>query len=159
LSPTGDTGKAGLARPDDGGLAVESHDVVFSQAQAADGVCAFRPACGRCQFILLFVHRIRPYDAGVSHLIVSRSGDWSFPSDHATASFAIARAFILNGVRRRALAFFAAALLVCVSRVYVGTHYASDILGGAVTGMIAAGAARAFYWEGTLADRFITGIL
>jgi undecaprenyl-diphosphatase len=32
----------------------------------------------------------------------------------------------------------AAALLVIVSRVYVGTLHASDVLGGAVTGIIAA---------------------
>ena len=120
---------------------------------------AFIIGLGLNQIILLFVHRIRPYDAGVSHLIASRSGDWSFPSDHATASFAIAGAFILHGMRLRGIAFLAAALLVCASRVYVGTHYASDVLGGAVTGIIAAGAVRAFYWEGTPADRFITGIL
>ena len=38
------------------------------------------------QLILLFVHRPRPYAAGVSHLIVTPSADWSFPSDHATVS-------------------------------------------------------------------------
>jgi undecaprenyl-diphosphatase len=27
------------------------------------------------QAILLFVHRVRPYDAGVSHLIIARSSD------------------------------------------------------------------------------------
>jgi undecaprenyl-diphosphatase len=120
---------------------------------------AFIIGLGLNQILLLFVHRIRPYDAGVSHLIVSRSSDWSFPSDHATASFAIAAAFFLHGARRRGIALLAAALLVCVSRLYVGTHYASDILGGAVTGIIAAGAVRALYREGSLADRFITGIL
>ena len=35
------------------------------------------------------MHRIRPYDAGLTHLIVAPSFDWSFPSDHATAAFAI----------------------------------------------------------------------
>ena len=55
--------------------------------------------------------------------------------------------------------FLAAAALVMVSRVYVGTHYVSDVLGGALTGTIAAMAVRAFYREGTRADRLITGIL
>ncbi len=114
---------------------------------------------GLNQIILLFVHRVRPYDVGVTHLIIDRSADWSFPSDHATATFAIAFAFLLNGVAWRGLAFLAIALLMCVSRVYVGTHYASDVLGGAVTGLIAAGAVRFAYWEGTRVDRFITGIL
>jgi undecaprenyl-diphosphatase len=62
-------------------------------------------------------------------------------------------------MRRRGLGFLAAALLVIVSRVYVGTHYASDVLGGAVTGIIAAAVVRSVYWEGTRADRFVTSIL
>jgi undecaprenyl-diphosphatase len=83
------------------------------------------------QIILLFIHRIRPYDAGVSQLIIDKTIDWSFPSDHAIASLSIAFAFLLNGFRRQAIAFFCAAALVCFSRIFVGMHYASDILGGA----------------------------
>lgn len=120
---------------------------------------AFLIGLGLNQIILLFVHRLRPYDAGVSHLIIERSGDWSFPSDHATVAVAVAAAFLLHRAPRRGLAFLAAALLVCVSRVYVGTHYVTDVLGGVITGVIAAAAARALYKEGTRADRFITGLL
>ncbi len=111
------------------------------------------------QIILLFVHRARPYDAGLTHLIISRSADWSFPSDHATATFAIAGAFLLQGLRRHGLTFLSAALLVCLSRIYVGTHHATDVLGGAATGITAAIAVRLLYWEGTWVDRTITGIL
>ena len=111
------------------------------------------------QLILLFVHRVRPYDGGITHLLIAPSADFSFPSDHATASFAIAAAFLFHGMRRRGLSFLAAALLVTFSRVYVGTHYASDVLGGALTGIVAAALVRSAYWEDTRADRFITGIL
>jgi undecaprenyl-diphosphatase len=120
---------------------------------------SFLIGLGLNQIALLFVHRARPDDAGVSHLIISRSADWSFPSDHASATFAIAAAFLLHGFGRRALIFLAAALLVCLSRIYVGTHYAGDVIGGAATGIIAASAARWLYREGTWADRFVTGIL
>src|SRR4051812_46706201 len=41
------------------------------------------------QLILMLVHRVRPYDAGVTHLLIARSADPSFPSDHATATVAI----------------------------------------------------------------------
>ena len=111
------------------------------------------------QIILLFVHRLRPYDAGVTHLLISRSGDFSFPSDHATASFAIASALLLHGFRRQGFAFLVAAFIVALSRVYIGTHYASDVAGGALTGLAAALLVRMLYREGTRADRLITGIL
>lgn len=120
---------------------------------------SFLIGLGLNQIILLFVHRIRPYDAGVSHLIISRSGDWSFPSDHATATFAIAASFLLHGFGRRGLAFLAGALLVCVSRLYIGTHYVTDVLGGAATGILAAATVRGLYWEGTRIDRLITKVL
>jgi undecaprenyl-diphosphatase len=111
------------------------------------------------QVILLFVHRMRPYDAGITHLLIARSADPSFPSDHATASFAIAAAFLLHGMRRLGLWFLAAAVLVAISRVYIGTHYVSDILGGAMTGIAAAILVRALYREGTRVDQLVTSIL
>ncbi len=111
------------------------------------------------QFILLFVHRLRPYDTGVTHLLIGRSADFSFPSDHATAVCAIAAAFLFHRRRRFGLAFLAAALLVIVSRVYVGTHYVSDVIGGAITGIIAAVCVRLIYRESTKIDRFITNLL
>jgi len=62
-------------------------------------------------------------------------------------------------MRRVGLGFLAAAALVTFSRVYIGTHYASDVLGGALTGIIAAVIVRSAYWEGTRMDRLITSIL
>ena len=110
------------------------------------------------QILLLGIHRIRPYDAGVSRLLVSPSADPSFPSDHATASFAIAAIFLLHGLRR-GYGFLAAAILVSLSRVYLGTHYVSDVLGGGATGIVAALAVFRFYPKGSRIDRFLTNIL
>lgn len=120
---------------------------------------SFLIGLGLNQIILLFVHRVRPYDTGISHLIIDRSGDWSFPSDHATVTFAITATFLLHGLSWRGLGLLAGSTLVCVSRVYVGTHYVSDVLGGVLTGVIAAAVVRLLYREGTWADRIITGIL
>ena len=66
---------------------------------------------------------------GITHLLIGPSGDFSFPSDHATATFAIAAAFLFHGMRRRGLGILSAALLMSIAPVYVGTHYASDVLG------------------------------
>lgn len=120
---------------------------------------SFLLGLGLNQLILLFVHRARPYDGGITNLLIERSADFSFPSDHATATFAIAAAFLLHGARRAGLAFLAAACLIIFSRVYIGTHYASDVLGGALTGIVAALVVRSLYREGTKADRLITNIL
>src|SRR6266403_3486949 len=94
---------------------------------------AFLIGLGLNQIILLFVHRVRPYDAGISHLVISKSPDWSFPSDHATASVAIVAAFAVHGLPRRALLLGLPTLLICWSRIFVGTHYLTDILGGGFT--------------------------
>jgi len=110
------------------------------------------------QLILLFIHRMRPYDAGLTHLLIAPSTDYSFPSDHATASFAIAASFLVHRCYRRGWGFLGAALLICFSRIYVGTHYASDVLGGAMTGVIAAVLVRFVYREGSRLDRALTGI-
>ncbi|WP_163540551.1 phosphatase PAP2 family protein, partial [Klebsiella pneumoniae] len=71
------------------------------------------------QFILLFIHRVRPYEAGVTHLLIPPTVDWSFPSDHATASLAIVAAFAMQALPRRTLALLAVAALVCLSRIYL----------------------------------------
>jgi undecaprenyl-diphosphatase len=57
---------------------------------------SFLIGLGLNQIILLFIHRVRPYGPGISHLIISKSADWPFPSDHATASITIVAAFVLH---------------------------------------------------------------
>jgi hypothetical protein len=81
-------------------------------------------------------HRARPYEAhphGVIPLI-SGSHDPSFPSDHATAAFAIAFG-ILFVAYRAGLVFLLWATLIAVSRVLVGVHYPTDVLASLVIGI------------------------
>jgi undecaprenyl-diphosphatase len=120
--------------------------------------CSFLAGLALNQCILLFVHRMRPYEAGLTHLLIAPSPDFSFPSDHATASFAIAAGFLLHGCSRRGLGFLVAALLVAFSRVYIGTHYVSDVLGGAATAILAATLVRLCYREGSRLDGLLTRI-
>lgn len=83
--------------------------------------------------------RPRPYEAhpGEAHLFIPASHDPSFPSDHATASFAIAVALLLRHRKAGSLAL-AFAIVVSVARVVVGTHYPSDVIAGAAIGTAAA---------------------
>lgn len=96
------------------------------------------------QIILLFIHRVRPSDLGLTKLIVQRSPDPSFPSDHVTLSFAIAVTLLLRR-DRWTIPFLAGSGLIAWSRVYVGTHYVSDALGGIMTGAAAAAVVVLFY--------------
>jgi undecaprenyl-diphosphatase len=111
------------------------------------------------QAVLLFVHRMRPYDGSITHLLIDKSADFSFPSDHATASFAIAAAFLLHSLSRRGALFLIAAAVICFSRVYVGIHYVGDVAGGTATGFAAAIAVKWAYRPGTRIDQLVTSIL
>ena len=92
------------------------------------------------QVITLLWQRPRPFVAHPHEtvLLVARSGEPSFPSDHAVAAFAIAFAVAFVG-RRMGAAFLAAATLIAVTRVIAGLHYPGDILGGASIGLLSAG--------------------
>ena len=81
--------------------------------------------------------RTRPYVHHYHHLFVARSHDPSFPSDHATGAFAIAAALFLRN-RLLGTVALALAILVATGRVAVGTHWPSDVLGGAAIGIAAA---------------------
>lgn len=112
------------------------HSRTGRQAVAAAGFSALLGLAVN-QVISHLYERTRPYVHHAHHLFVARSADPSFPSDHATGAFAIAIALML---RHRVAGWIALALALAISigRVAVGTHYPSDVLGGALIGTAAA---------------------
>jgi undecaprenyl-diphosphatase len=95
-------------------------------------------ALGVAHIITELWARPRPYVAhpGV-HLFIAPSADPSFPSDHATAAFAIAVALFLRH-REAGWIALAMATVLAIARVAVGTHYPGDVAAGALIGATAA---------------------
>ena len=96
------------------------------------------------------VDRARPFVAdphGVQ-LFASHAADPGFPSDHATAAFAIATAILLRK-RGWGIAALVAATTLSIGRVALGVHYPSDVIAGAALGAAAA----LLLWMPPLRDR------
>jgi undecaprenyl-diphosphatase len=84
------------------------------------------------------VDRPRPFvNHPQIHPFLAHAPDPGFPSDHATAAFAIAAVLLLR-IGGRAVPVLIAAIALAASRVLVGVHYPGDVLAGALIGTVAA---------------------
>ena len=91
-------------------------------------------AVGLNQVVGGWLDRARPYASLPNvHVLVSRTSDFSFPSDHAVAAGAVAAGLLVAGRRIGVLAVVLALLMAFV-RVYVGAHYPADVVAGLAFG-------------------------
>ncbi len=84
------------------------------------------------------LHFQLPYSVDLNSVI----GWSSFPSDHATLFFALATCILFVSRGAGILALAHAFFVVSLPRVYMGIHYPSDILAGAVLGVAMASTAK-----------------
>ncbi len=98
-----------------------------------------------CSFIINnlvlknLIARIRPYDvlSGVL-LLIEKQSDFSFPSGHTASSFSVAVIIFKELPLNYGIPAILLAVLIGISRLYLGVHYPSDVLCGALFGSIIA---------------------
>lgn len=96
------------------------------------------------------IERPRPYNldpevwknAGYEYIwpnLIKKSDSWSFPSGHTSTSIGAGFALLL-GCRKKELGIgipaFIISLLIGFSRIYVHVHYPTDVIVGAVIGLV-----------------------
>lgn len=81
------------------------------------------------------VCRIRPYEVidGLT-ILVSKPSEYSFPSGHTGSSFAAGVTLLLTCPKKYGIPAVILACLIAISRLYIGVHYPTDVLGGIITG-------------------------
>jgi undecaprenyl-diphosphatase len=80
------------------------------------------------------VKRPRPEGANTMYFLIKN--DYSFPSGHALAIFLVTSVLGAYFGWKYYIAGYVLALAVSLSRLYLGVHYPSDVLAGAVIGAI-----------------------
>lgn len=90
-------------------------------------------------FLKNVIARTRPYEAveGLTRLIEKLS-DFSFPSGHTATSFAMAVILYRELPKKYGVCFLVLAGLIALSRLYLGVHYPTDVLAGAISGTLIA---------------------
>lgn len=104
--------------------------IAIAAALALEVIC--------CNLVLKpLVGRIRPCDVNTAvQLLIPRPTDFSFPSGHTGAAFAAAGALFFRR-NRLWLPVSILAVLIAFSRLYLYVHYPTDVLAGALLGIMA----------------------
>lgn len=102
-----------------------------------------------------WVGQLRPCASGLDvRELVNCGGKFSFPSNHATNHFALATLLSLTWLKGKhrgwTVAIYVWAATIALAQVYVGKHWPSDILAGALLGTFLA-------WLGVLIYRRTSG--
>lgn len=106
---------------------------------------------------VLYPH-VRPFVDGVGYTFIPHSPDASFPSNHGTAIFTFALAFLFWYPRRWAgIALLISGAAIAWSRVYLGVHWPMDMAGALLVALLGCLASQVV-WDlwGNLIERKLT---
>jgi len=103
---------------------------------------------GIVEFIRWFWPKARPFVENEANLLIDKVNQSSFPSGHAAFTFALSTVVFLYLCDKKVypaskrsfwcgagILFFVASFLICLARIFVGVHWPSDILAGAIVGI------------------------
>jgi undecaprenyl-diphosphatase len=95
-----------------------------------------------------FVMPIGVHPAGLSH--------WSsLPSDHAALFFALSLAVWYEARTLGYLAMIWTLVVICLPRIYLGYHYASDMVAGALLGLVMMAAIQRYLRNWNVTERIV----
>ena len=103
------------------------------EQRVVNAAIALVGALAAAHIIGLLFYRARPFVAHAVTQLIAHAPDSSFPSDHTTLAFTLIVAlwFVLGRTR---WLWAALGVLIAFARVFVGVHYPTDVLGGAMLG-------------------------
>lgn len=83
--------------------------------------------------------RTRPYEVVTGlNCVIENMKSFSFPSGHTSSSFAMGTILYTQLPRKYGIPALILAGLIAFSRMYLGVHYPTDIIGGMLTGIVSA---------------------
>lgn len=84
------------------------------------------------------IARTRPFDLVDSIIpLIAKPRDYSFPSGHTCASFSAALIFYRMLPKKYGIPAVVLAAMIALSRLYVGVHYPTDVIGGFLAALLA----------------------
>tara|TARA_Y100000590_G_scaffold247425_1_gene278026 strand:+ start:47847 stop:48428 length:582 start_codon:yes stop_codon:yes gene_type:complete len=98
-------------------------------------LAAMAISSGVAQLISTVIQRPRPFITHDLVVLFYKPTDFSFPSNAVAACFAIA-AVVCTFNKKLGLSMFFLVGILAFSRIYVGVHYPSDVIMGAIIGIL-----------------------
>lgn len=108
------------------------------KALLAAGFSALIAQYGIVVLVRLLFDRMRPFEVLQFTSIIKHDAGGSFPSGHAAVAFAMVAVLWFRGYKKLSVVFFVFSVIMGVARITGGVHWPSDIIGGFISGVIAA---------------------